>query len=229
MFITYEGRDGGGKSTGALKLKEGLEAKGKKVYLKHFPDYDSTIGGLIGDILAGKHPMPSFEALQMLYVADQMAFQKELEELLFDENTIVICDRYDFSTLAYYISKTGCTTQEGINLVNKKWQTELRKPDVTFIYNFKGDLDERRKNDNKEKDAIETDDKITNSINDVYLDIAESMEYMNDGRNIYIINSENDIEHNAKFALGTVEAEEVFITKYMLNNREFKNKQIEPF
>jgi dTMP kinase len=229
MFITYEGRDGGGKSTGALELKERLEAKGKKVYLKHFPDYDSTIGGLIGEILAGKHPMPSFEALQMLYVADQMAFQKELEELLFDEKAIVICDRYDFSTLAYYISKTGCSIQDGINLIYKKWQVELRKPDVTFVYNFKGDLDERRKDDNKEKDEIEKDDVITNSINDVYLDIAQSMSYINDGRDIYIVNSENDIEHNAKFCLSTVEAEEVFITKYMTNDREFKNKQIEPF
>jgi dTMP kinase len=229
MFVTFEGRDGGGKSTGALQLKENLEAKGFKVYLKHFPDYDSTIGGLIGDILAGKKDMPSFEALEMLYVADQLSFQKELETLLFDEKVVVICDRYDFSTLAYYISKTGCTVQDGVNLVYKKWQSEFRRPDITFIYDFKGDLDERRKDDSKEKDAIETDDVITNSINDVYLGIDKYMEYINDGRDTYIINADNSIEHNSKFILDTFEAESVFITKYMTNDREFKNKQIEPF
>jgi len=229
MFVTFEGRDGGGKSTGALKLKEKLEAEGYKVYLKHFPDYDSTIGGLIGDILAGKKEMPSFEALEMLYVADQLSFQKELEELLFEEKAVVICDRYDFSTLAYYISKTGCTIQEGVNLVYKKWQSELRKPDVTFIYNFRGDLDERRKDDNKEKDAIETDDVITNSINNVYLSIDEYMAHINDGRDVYVVNAENSIEHNAKFVFDTFKAESVFITKYSMNDREFKNKQIEPF
>lgn len=228
MFITFEGRDGGGKSTGALKLKEKLEAEGMKVYLKHFPDYDSTIGGLIGDILTGKKEMPSFEALEMLYVADQLSFQKELERLLFDEKAIVICDRYDFSTLAYYISKTGCTEQDAINLVYKRWQSELRKPDVTFIYDFRGDLDDRRKGDNKEKDVIETDDKITDSINNVYRGLYDRFSYDSE-RHCYIINSNNSIEDNAKFISDTALAENVFITKYMLNQRDFKNKIIKPF
>lgn len=228
MFITYEARDGAGKSTGANALKEHFEAQGRKVHLVHFPRYESAIGGLIGDILAGKKDMPSFDAFQMLYVADQLDFQKELERLLFDERTIVIADRYDLSTLAYYISKTGCSVKDGVDVIQKKWQSEFRRPDITFIYNFKGDLDERRKDDNKEKDAIENDGKITDSINDIYLELAEYMKY-NTERSIYIIDSENSLEKNSKDIANIAESEETFITRYMLNNREFKNKEIKAF
>lgn len=228
MFITYEARDGAGKSTGANSLKEHFEAQGRKVYLVHFPRYESVIGGLIGDILAGKKDMPSFDAFEMLYVADQLDFQKELEKLLFDERTIVIADRYDLSTLAYYISKTDCSIKDGVDLIQKKWQSEFRRPDITFIYDFKGDLDERRKDDNKEKDAIENDSKITDSINNIYLELAKYMKY-NTERSIYIIDSENSIEKNSKDMANIAESEETFITRYMLNNREFKNKEIKAF
>lgn len=227
MFIAFEGRDGAGKSTGAKELAEKLSAStGRKVYLKHFPDYDSTIGGLIGEILSGKKEMPSFEALEMLYVADQLSFQKELEELLFDENAIVICDRYDLSTLAFYIAKTGCSMQDGIDLVFKKWQSELRKPDITFIYDFKGDLDERR--GNEEKDKIESDDTITKNINKTYLALANHFRYDSD-RHSFIISSELDIESNVNYMHSIVETELIFVVKYMLGKRDFKNKKIKAF
>lgn len=175
MFITFEGPDGSGKSTHSKLLKERLEKEGKTVKLVHFPRYESHIGGFIGKILSGEVEVPTFDALQMLYVSDQLDFQKELEEDL-KNGVVVIADRYDLSTLAYYSTKTNCSDHEVFTKVYGRWQSGLRKPDLTYVFAFNGDLDERRKNTGKVKDIIEQDDNITNNISETYMRLSETME-----------------------------------------------------
>ena len=103
--------------------------------------------------------MPSFKAFQLLYVADQADFQLELQRYL-DNDYIVIADRYDLSSIAYYSSKLSMGAEITFSIF-EPLQECLYKPNLTFIFssNFK-DLDERRAGMNKERDAIENNETI---------------------------------------------------------------------
>lgn len=194
MFISFEGKDGSGKSTHAKVLADYLESKGKKVKLIHFPRYERTIGKLIGYILQGREEMPEFTSFQMLYVADQLDFQKELKQLL-SEGYYVIADRYDMSTIAYHASKFG-------SLVNsydlfRNIQQSFKFPDITYVFIHHEDLDVRRKDINKAKDEIEKSDAIMNKINNIYLDLSNMLEIY-EHRNICYIDGNMSFEINSE-------------------------------
>ena len=226
MFITYEGPDGSGKSTQAKELATALEKAGHRVELVHFPRYEGTIGKLIGEIIRGEKEIKNFDALEMLYVDDQLDWQKDLKELLYDEHKIVIADRYDMSTIAYYASKTGCEIPEAMDLIRSRWQYGFIQPDVTFLMTFNGDLDKRRAGMNKEKDLFETDDNVLSSINETYQILSERMHT----RYVVTLDGNNTKEENANIALNEVnnmlEKNKQFKIK---DSKLFKNERIKPF
>ena len=200
LFITYEGKDGSGKSTHSEALYKNLKESGHKVKLVHFPRYESSIGGLIGKMLSGEVPMlESFEAFQMLYVADQLDFQEELKRYI-DEGYIVIADRYDLSTIAYYTSKKDIPTVIGYNYI-RKWQSDLLEPDLTFIFDYNQDLNERRKDMDKECDAIESDKQINDKIRDVYKELYyilnDCKEISKTTREVHLVDTNFDFAHNS--------------------------------
>lgn len=170
MIISLEGPDSSGKSTQAEVLFNNMANKGLKVKLFHFPRYKSPIGILIGKVLEGKYKIP-FDSLQKLYVADQKDFNGELKELI-SEGYIVILDRYDLSTIAYYTAKKNIDSVTGIDTVTS-WQGEFLRPDVTFVFNIENSLDRR---DNSTFDILEKDKVITDNINRIYLEITEILE-----------------------------------------------------
>lgn len=190
MLITLEGPDSSGKSTQANILKNKLIKDGYKAETFHFPRYESTIGCLIKEILDGNKTL-SFEAMQMLYVADQLSFQEEINNLL-KNDCIVILDRYDLSTLAYYIAKTGVSLEEGIRDVYKKWQCKLRRPDMTFVFDSKHKITERR--EECTLDILEKDNVIASSINNTYLEIADTLSLIL-SRSVEIVNANDTIEN----------------------------------
>lgn len=226
MFITFEGPDGSGKSTQAQKLADSLKSAGYDVELVHFPRYEGTIGKLIGEIIKGEKKIDNFDALEMLYVADQLDWQKELERLIYDEHKIVISDRYDMSTIAYYASHTGCELSEAIELIRSKWQYGFIQPDVTFLMSFNGYLDERRIGMDKEKDMFEVDDNVLSSINETYLDLSEKL-YT---RYVVTLDDINTADANAHIILCEVndmlEKNKQFKFK---DCKLFKNERIKPF
>lgn len=168
MIISLEGPDSSGKSTQAEILYNNLINMGLKVKLFHFPRYESPIGSLIGKVLNGNGKFNfSFESLQKLYIADQKDFKDELNELVSD-GYVVILDRYDLSTMAYYTAKENISAEEGIKIISN-WQESLIRPDLTFIFNIENSLDRR---DKSSFDIIESDKDITKNINKVYLEIA---------------------------------------------------------
>lgn len=202
MFISFEGKDGSGKSTHAEALAATLKEKGYKVELVHFPQYDKPIGKVIKEMLDGERNMPSFKAFQMLYVADQMDFQLKLQRLL-DNDYIVIADRYDLSTIAYYASKFSMGAGVAFSAFTAL-QHGLEKPVLTFIFNsnFK-DLDTRRAGMNKKRDAIENDKAIMDNINDSYLELYDVLKGYG-FRDVQLIDSDCDIEHNKAIILNKV-------------------------
>ncbi len=99
LFIVFEGPDGSGQDTQAELLEQHLESLGYAVWLTHEPS-NSPCGNKIRKILRGEHPKPDALTIQTMMSRDRRWHVDEIIHHLKSE-TIVICVRYLYSTLAY--------------------------------------------------------------------------------------------------------------------------------
>ncbi len=99
MLIAFEGLDQSGKETQARTLRARLEADGLKVRTLSFPDYETPIGQEIAKALAGERDFGP-DVLQLLYIANRFEHKPRLD-LWLSANDVVICDRYQASSVAY--------------------------------------------------------------------------------------------------------------------------------
>ena len=99
MLIAFEGLDQSGKQTQAERLHSFVESRGRTCRLLSFPAYDTSIGREIREALhGGRAYLP--DALQLLYIANRYERKPQIEQWL-SEGTIVVCDRYLASSIAY--------------------------------------------------------------------------------------------------------------------------------
>ena len=101
-FIVFEGLDGSGKSTQARMLARHLVAQGASVHLTAEPT-DRPIGTLVRSVLRHQVTTTS-RALALLYAADRSDHLYNGESGILkslDEGSIVISDRYFYSSIAY--------------------------------------------------------------------------------------------------------------------------------
>lgn len=98
-LIAFEGLDQSGKQTQAERLAAALRARGATVQLVSFPDYATPIGAEIGHALNGGRAFPA-DVVQLLYVANRFEHRSRIETWL-KAGTVVICDRYLASSIAY--------------------------------------------------------------------------------------------------------------------------------
>ena len=101
LFITFEGPEGSGKSTQALRLCESLEARGLQVVRTREPG-GTPIGEQIRTVLhdlGNKSMLPATEIL--LYSASRAQHVGQLIRPALERGEIVISDRYAESSLAY--------------------------------------------------------------------------------------------------------------------------------
>src|SRR5688572_10914523 len=99
LLIAFEGLDQSGKQTQAELLRDRLVAQGRAVRLLSFPDYGTSIGGEIGRALRGERQYGP-DVMQLLYVANRYEHKQEITEAR-DAGTILVCDRYLASSVAY--------------------------------------------------------------------------------------------------------------------------------
>lgn len=137
-FIVIEGIDGSGTTTHCSLVADRFTTKGLPVHVTREPS-DGPVGVLIRQILTGRvvvpgqrgaHP-PSWATMATLFAADRLDhLEAEIVPNLTDGVTI-ICDRYDYSSVAYQtVSGGGGTEAAG-------WVRELnrraRRPDLTLV------------------------------------------------------------------------------------------------
>lgn len=101
FFITFEGLDGSGKSTQALRLRQSLEAAGHTVTVTRQPG-GTVMGDAIRELLLdsrtrGVAPMAELA----LMFADRAQSIAEVIRPALSRGEIVICDRFTDSTEAY--------------------------------------------------------------------------------------------------------------------------------
>ena len=99
LLIAFEGLDQSGKQTQAERLKAEVERRGRTGVMLDFPSYETHIGKEIDEGLHGGRDYGP-DVMQLLYVANRYEKKPQIERML-AEGTIVVCDRYLASSIAY--------------------------------------------------------------------------------------------------------------------------------
>ena len=99
LLIAFEGLDQSGKQTQAERLKAEVERRGRHAVLLDFPSYETHIGQEIDEGLHGGRDYGP-DVMQLLYVANRYEKKPLIEKLLAD-GTVIVCDRYLASSIAY--------------------------------------------------------------------------------------------------------------------------------
>jgi dTMP kinase len=98
-LIAFEGLDQSGKQTQAERLLAAFRAAGRTAEFLTFPEYTTAIGEEIGRALKGERDYQP-DTLQLLYIANRFEFRPRIEQWI-AAGTIVVCDRYLASSIAY--------------------------------------------------------------------------------------------------------------------------------
>ena len=143
LLVAFEGLDQSGKQTQAELLRDWLTSAGRSVRLLSFPDYGTVIGGEIGRALRGERDYTA-DVMQLLYVANRYEWKGEMLRAK-EAGTIVVCDRYLASSIAYGEAQA----------LDGEWLTEIQRylpqPDVTFLLDIAPDVSARRKTVDRDK------------------------------------------------------------------------------
>jgi dTMP kinase len=155
-FITFEGGDGAGKTTLIDKIHTYLEDQGYTVVRTRAPG-GSQVGAEIRKLLLAKHPLALSTRCELfLFLADRAQHVDEIIRPALDKQQIVLCDRFNDSTLAYQGYARG---------FDKKWiETLLRfasdkiTPDLTLFLDLDPKIGfERAKKGRTGPDRIESE------------------------------------------------------------------------
>ena len=152
LFIVLDGLDGSGKGEMVKRLKNYLAKKKELKILVTKEPTDGLYGRQIKEILRKeKDPKAGGEKCLTLFVQDrQEHLSKDIEPFLKEDNHIVICDRYYYSTIAFQHTQ-GIDVEE---LIIKNMC--FRTPDITFILDLPAELAlERIIKRGKEKEKFE--------------------------------------------------------------------------
>jgi dTMP kinase len=159
LLIAFEGLDQSGKQTQAERLRDRLAGQGRTVQLVSFPDYATAIGEEIGRALQGAREYTP-DIMQLLYVANRHERKAEIDAAR-GRGTIVVCDRYIASSVAY-------GEAQGLDAA---WLTNIQRylpqPDLTILLDIPPEVSARRKRDGR--DRYEQDLALLARVRDSYL------------------------------------------------------------
>ena len=132
FLICIEGIDASGKTTQANLLALKLKAHGLDVFLSREPT-DGGIGRLIKSLLRGRErPPPVVEAV--LFALDRYWHVEELVRPALEDGTVVVLDRYYYSSLAY----------QGSSSLDMDWLRDLNsfapKPDLAIYLDVRPEV-----------------------------------------------------------------------------------------
>lgn len=142
--IVIEGTDSSGKETQTKKLFEKLKEEGLKVRKLSFPNYDSPacepvkmyLAGAFGDKALDVNPYP----VSTMFAIDRYASYKMDWEKFYNEDGIVVTDRYTTSNMVHQASKIEDEEKKNQYL---DWLEELEykkmnipEPDMVIFLNM---------------------------------------------------------------------------------------------
>ncbi len=144
-LIVFEGIDGAGTTTQVEAYARHLRERRRAVHVTREPS-TGPIGSFIRQALSGRVTLPSAHQAQimaLLFAADRLDHvASEIDPYLRDGG-IVLCDRYDLSSLAYQTATAADpAAMEGwVRTLNR----HARRPDATVILHVPAEVAEQRR------------------------------------------------------------------------------------
>lgn len=148
-FVVIEGIDGAGTTTQMERYAEHLRARGLRVHTTRQP-CRGPIGTFIrqalgGEVsLGGAHHAP---LMALLFAADRLEHLAREVEPELAAGAVVLCDRYDLSSLAYQTATAPNEIRGALDF--EAWVRSLnrfaRRPDVTLVVDVTPEVAEQRR------------------------------------------------------------------------------------
>lgn len=143
-FIVFEGIDGCGKGTSVKFAKEFLENKGISCECVRDPG-KTVIGEKIRNILLDPaHNEMSRETELLLYVAARAQLLAEQIEPYLESGKVVLCDRFDLSTLTYQYIFGGWEDNIPIETTTQVFVGQRKSPDHYILLDVPAEIGKKR-------------------------------------------------------------------------------------
>lgn len=197
LFITFEGADGCGKTTQITLLNEYFNKAGKKTLLTREPGA-GILGAKIRELLLNYDGEVSPNCESFLFLADRAQHVDCMIKPALAEGTIVLCDRYTDSTLAYQ----GFGRELDIDRIKylNKLATGGLRPDLTIVFDV--DVETSLSRVGGSKDRMESAGvEFFNRVRNGYLTIAKQ-----EPERVKVIDSSDTIENVHKKVVELVES-----------------------
>ena len=170
LFIVFEGLDGSGKSTQIKALNDKLKLNNYDVISLREPG-STEIGDKVLEILESSQKLtPIMEFLLFSISRSAIINEKIMPNL--NENKIVLCDRYFYSSIAYQGSGRDLDN-DFIHKINNKIVDDV-VPDIVFYFDLTWEEKIKRKGIDH-SDRFEKEDKLFHeNVRKSYLQMAET-------------------------------------------------------
>jgi len=162
VLVNLEGIDGCGKSTQSKLLLEKLEGEGEKVIILKEPT-KRPHGQKLWDVLHGKRKATNEEILE-LFVLDRIQHVEEKIQPALDDGTVILMDRYYYSSMAYQVA--GGIDVEEI----RENHVFAPKPDVVLIFDLPVSVALERVKGHSDADEFEKEEHLE-KVREAYLDL----------------------------------------------------------
>jgi dTMP kinase len=193
MLITFEGGEGGGKSTQLVRLRNTLTTAGHDVVVLREPGGTSISEQIRKVVLSPKNVGMAFTTEVLLFQAARAQIYREIVLPSLAAGKVVLMDRSRDSSVVYQ----GLVRGFGVELIEQlnDISTKNTKPDLTILLDVEVDEGLRRRELSGKQDRLDMEAKQFHSdVKQGYLDLAAQD---TTGR-WYVVDANQDVEKVAE-------------------------------
>ena len=162
MLIDLEGIDGCGKSTQTKLLQKKLEELGENTVILKEPT-NGPHGQKLWDVLHGKRKATNEEILEF-FILDRKQHVNEKVQTALDDSTIVLMDRYYYSSMAYQVAG-------GLDVEYVRIKHDFAPdPDIVLIFDLPVSTALERVRGHSEADEFEKEEHLE-KVREAYLNL----------------------------------------------------------